>query len=141
MWSAGVAVFKRNKNVALQSKKNQNVVGGCGTMTAQRFHLISEGRPNRAPAWLATRYFSFFLFSVSFLFPLFLPIFSFLFFLLNTYKHFFLSCSCILLEHIVLEWSPGFVSTHSISLLQCAILIPADNDISDPSDKDEVESK
>ena len=42
----------------------------------------------------------FFLFSVSFLFPLFLPIFSFLFFLLNTYRHFFLSCSCILLEHM-----------------------------------------
>ena len=80
MWSAGVAVFKRNKNVALQSKKNQNVVGGCGTMTAQRFHLISGGRPNRAPAWLATRYFSF---------SYFLFLFHSLFFFLSFLFYFF----------------------------------------------------
>ena len=110
-------------------------------MTAQRFHLISGGRPNRAPAWLATRYFSssYFLF-LFYSFPFFLSIL-FYFFSLEYIQTLFPQLLLHFAGTYVLEWSPGFVSTRSISLLQCAILIPADNDISDPSDKDEVESK
>ena len=101
--------------------------------------LVGGGRTEHQPGWQPDT--SLFLIFCFFFIP---PFSSYLFFSIFSLEYIQTLFPQLLLHFAgtyVLEWSPGFVWTHSISLLQWAILIPADNDISDPSDKDEVESK
>ena len=100
---------------------------------------MGGGRTEHQPGWQPDT--SLFLIFCFFFIPSFSSYLFFSIFSLEYIKTLFPQLLLHFAGTYALEWNPGFVSTHSISLLQWAILIPANNDISDPSDKDEVESK